>query len=210
MTMTEQAISPLPAPNGSPASSGAEDERDLGPAMQRLTVRQREFVNALLQGCTQKEAARRAGYSANSEGSLEVEGTRQAHKALVQAAIQEEGFKLIRSNGPKSIAVLASIAANTGAKDRDRIAAAVALLDRGGFGSISSHRVDVHHHEPSEEVSARLAAACSELGFTSEMTARALRVSTLDLAEQADGSFSVEPEAMAAAVETEPMESKSQ
>lgn len=107
--------------------------------------------------------------------------------------------------------MLASIAANTGARDRDRIAAAVGLLDRGGFGSISSHRVDVHHHEPSRaEVKARLAAACDELGFTAEMKARAMRVSTLELAEQADGSFAVEPEAMAAAVETEAVESESQ
>ena len=84
--------------------------------MQRLTVRQREFVGGMLQGCTQKEAARRAGYSAISEGSLEVEGTRQAHNPLVQHAVLEEGFKVIRSSGPKSIAVLASIAANTGAQ----------------------------------------------------------------------------------------------
>ncbi len=37
-----------------------------------------------------------------------------------------------------------------------------------------------------------------------------MRVSTLELAEQADGSFAVEPEAMAAAVETEAVESESQ
>lgn len=162
----------------------------LGPAMSALTVRQREFVRAVVSGCSQIEAVRRAGYSTKSRKSMEVQGVRTAHDPKVQAAILEEGIKLVRSAGPKSIAVLQSIAFNGRARDRDRIVAAVAILDRGGFGAMSSHRVDVHHHEPSRaEVKARLAAACDELGFTPEMKARALRVSEIELVEQTDGSF---------------------
>ena len=185
--MTEPAPPQLPAP--------AEDEEALGPAMRDLNRMQRDFVRAIVSGCTQIEAVRRAGYSTKSKKSMEVQGVRTAHNPRIQAAILEEGIKAVRSSGPKAIAVLQSIAMNAKARDRDRIVAAVALLDRGGFGAMSSHRVDVHHHEPSRaEVRARMAAACDELGFTPEMKARALRVNNIELIEQTDGSFAAAPE----------------
>jgi phage terminase small subunit len=168
-----------------------EDESALGPAMLKLNRRQREFVRGVVSGLSQTEAVSRAGY----EGTREVQaitGVRLGHHPGVQAAILEEGIKVVRSEGPKAIAVLSSIASNAEARDRDRITAAVALLDRGGFGASTSHRVDVHHHEPSrEEVRARLAAACDELGFTAEMKARALKVNAIELDQQPDGSFAV-------------------
>src|SRR5689334_21924501 len=132
--------------------------------MQILTRRQRDFVRAIVAGCSQIEAVRRAGYSTKSQKSMEVQGVRTAHDPRIQAAILEEGIKLVRSSGPKAIGVLMKIALNPEARDRDRIVASLGILDRGGFGAMSSHRVDVHHHEPSRaEVRARLAAACDEL-----------------------------------------------
>ena len=173
-----------------------EDESSLGPAMLKLNPRQREFVRGVVSGLSQTQAVRRAGYEGSNRKIQGITGVRLGHHPGVQAAILEEGLKLVRSDGPKAIAVLSSIASNPEARDRDRIAAAVALLDRGGFGATTSHRVDVHHHEPSrEEVRARLAAACDELGFTPEMKARALKVNAIELDQQPDGSFAVTEEA---------------
>jgi phage terminase small subunit len=172
-----------------------EDESSLGPAMQKLNPRQRSFVRAVVAGLSQIRAVQEAGYT-GSKRVQEVTGVRLGHHPAIQAAILEEGIKVVRSTGPKAIAVLSSIASNPEARDRDRITAAVALLDRGGFGATTSHRVDVHHHEPSrEEVRARLAAACDELGFTAEMKARALKVNAIELDQQPDGSFAVTEEA---------------
>jgi hypothetical protein len=168
-----------------------EDESALGPAMQRLTPQRREFVRGMVDGLTQKEAARRAGYSpSQSTNALEVRGTVLMRRLDIHEAIREETNKLLCSAAPKSVAVLIKISLNEAARDRDRIMASLALLDRGGYGAMSSHRLDIHHHEPSRaEVKARLAAACDELGFSPEMKARALRVSSIELAEQPDGSF---------------------
>jgi phage terminase small subunit len=171
------------------------EEADLSPTMRSLNPRQREFVRWIITGCTQKEAARRAGYAAKSEGSLEVQGAVTAHKPAVQQAIREESLKVMNGYGPKMIAVLAGIAMDSEANPRDRISAASTILDRGGYSAITSHRVDVHHHQPSrEEIRARLAAACDELGFTPEMKARALKVNAIELDQQADGTFAVTEE----------------
>jgi phage terminase small subunit len=180
------------------------EEADLSPAMRALTPRQRDFVRWIVSGCSQKEAARRAGFSAKSEKSLEIYGNVTAHRPNVAQAIREESIKVMNGYGPKMIATLAGIAMNPEARPRDRITAANSILDRGGYNVSTSHRVDVHHHQPSrEEVRARLAAACDELGFTPEMKARALKVTAIELDQQPDGSFAVTEDA-AKQEETQP------
>ena len=47
----------------------------------------------------------------------------------------EENFKAFRTSGPKSRVTLESIAFDPKNRPRDRIVAAIALLDRGGFGA---------------------------------------------------------------------------
>jgi phage terminase small subunit len=179
-----------------PAALVPLDDADLSPTMRSLTPKQREFVRWVTTGITLKEAARRAGYSDKSQNGLEVTATRTAHLPGVQAAIREESLKVMNGYGPKMIAVLAGIAMDSEANPRDRISAASTILDRGGYSAITSHRVDVHHHQPSrEEIRARLAAACDELGFTPEMKARALKVNAIELDQQPDGTFAVTEEA---------------
>jgi phage terminase small subunit len=175
----------LPAP--------VEDEENLGPAMQILTPKMRAFVRAYASGMTQAQAYGAAGYSTASANAVAVSAHQLAHHPKVQTALYEESLKAFRTDALMARRVLVSIASDTAAKQRDRIVACVAILDRGGFGSTSTHRVDVHHHEPSRaEVVARLAAACDELGFTPEMKQRALRVKPVELTEQPDGSFAAD------------------
>jgi hypothetical protein len=186
MTSTDKAQLPTPA-------SEREDMQAFGPALASLTPKQRAFALAYVAGATQAEAVRAAGYSTANETVISVAGTRLAHHPRIQAALHEEAFKMIRSSGPKAIITLQSLAFDAAVKPRDRITAALALLDRGGLGATTQHRVDVFKHEPSRaEVRARLAAACDELGFTPEMKARAMRISAMDLVEQKDGSFSAD------------------
>jgi phage terminase small subunit len=65
------------------------DDRDFGPAMARLTQRQRIFVDGLFCGLKQTAAARRARYSNRGHADAVV-GHRLAHNDKVQAAIREE------------------------------------------------------------------------------------------------------------------------
>jgi phage terminase small subunit len=185
--MTENSTPPqLPVP--------AEDEENLGPAMQVLTPKQRAFVRAYSAGMTQAQAVAAAGYSTSSETVISVNGTRLANDPKIQAALYEVNLGSFRLSTIKSRLTLEALAFDPKVRPRDRIVAAIALLDRGGFGATTQHRVDVHRHEPSRaEVNARLAAACDELNFTPEMKAIAMRVSNIDLKEQPDGSFAAAP-----------------
>src|SRR5262245_58404560 len=80
------------------------DESSLGPAMLALTPAQRGFVVAKVQhGMSNTDATQLAGYSARSPHALGVVGSRLAHDERVQAALLEEGQKLMRAEGPRSI-----------------------------------------------------------------------------------------------------------
>ena len=66
-TRPERSAWPEPEPTSSgpwqPREPMLPDDRDFGPAMARLTQRQRIFVDGLFCGLKQTAAARRAGYS---------------------------------------------------------------------------------------------------------------------------------------------------
>ncbi len=115
----------------------------LGPAMTELSPMMRQFVLAILQtGCSQAKAAELAGYTGNA-ATLKATGWRLAHDDRVQAAIQEEARKLIRDTAGMAIGVIADIAQDRTLPPRDRLKAAVELLNRSGLHPHTEHHVTV-------------------------------------------------------------------
>jgi len=143
------------------------DEAGLGPAMLALSPTMRAFVVAKIQsGCSNADAARLAGYSAVSPHALEVTGSRLAHDERIQAALLEEGQKLMRTQGPKSILTLVEIRDNKSLDAKDRAKAAVELLNRSGFQATTTHQINVEHtHLTDGQKDARIIELCRELGL---------------------------------------------
>ena len=106
------------------------EDAKLGPAMEALAPRMRQFVLAILQtGCTHSKAAELAGYSGGPD-TWKAMGWKLSRDARVQAAIHEEAQKLIRSTSIMAINVIAEIATNPKVKAADRLKAATELLNR--------------------------------------------------------------------------------
>jgi phage terminase small subunit len=165
---------PAPIPVGERRRPGRQvtpllpvDEGGLGPAMLALNPAQRAFVAAkVLYGLSNTDAAEKAGYSSRSPHALETVGSRLAHDDRIQAAILEEGQKLMRSEGPKSVHTLVAIRDDKTAAPKDRLKAATELLDRSGFHSVTEHNVSVEHRLSDEEKDRRMLALCAELGMS--------------------------------------------
>lgn len=139
----------------------------LGPAMEALNHNQRQFVLAIIQtGCTNTKAAELAGYKGD-RNTLKANGWRLAHDARIQAAIQEEAQKLIRSTSVMAINVIADIARDKRVPARDRIKAAVELLNRGGLPAQSEHLLTVEHHDrrTTSELIESIAGMCRDFGI---------------------------------------------
>lgn len=86
----------------------------LGPAMMKLTIKQRRFVIAVLQNSkfNNSEAARMAGYSCENERSFGVIACRLIHNPRIQAAIKELAENEIRSAAVVAMRGLIDIARN--------------------------------------------------------------------------------------------------
>jgi len=136
-----------------------------GPAMFALTPTQRAFVVAKVHfGCNNAEAARRAGYSKNQPADAKVSGYHLAHNDAVQAAIIEESRKLMAGEGPRSIRTLVAIRDDRSKEAKDRIKAAVELLNRGGLQAVTEHHLTVEHQMTDAQKDQRILALCRELG----------------------------------------------
>jgi phage terminase small subunit len=128
---------------------GEIDESSLGPCMKALTEKQRRFVLELQIGPSgygsAVRAVRAAGYGTptSTGNAMKVAAHRTLHNPKVQAALREVGGKQIRVEAFQSIQAIAAIARNP--KHRDALKAALALMDRGGFGVETVHRVEVEH-----------------------------------------------------------------
>lgn len=138
----------------------------LGPCMAALTDLQRQFVLALLQtGCSNAKAAQLAGYAGNAD-VLKSAGWRLAHDARIQAAIQEEAQKLIRSTAGMAIGVITEIARDPNVEPKDRLKAAVELLNRSGLPSQTEHKITVERvNRTSAEIIAEIRTLAGDLGF---------------------------------------------
>lgn len=151
--MTENALIPL------------DDEEALGPAMRALSERWRAFVTALLNGHGNKDAARFAGFKA-TDHNLEESGRRLAHHPKIQAALQEEGLKLLRTQGVVAMGVLGEIVRSPVSADRDRISAAKELLARSFPVTTQHHTTVVHKTE--RQVDDELNAVLIALGLDAD------------------------------------------
>jgi phage terminase small subunit len=157
-----------------------------GPDMLPLTPAQRVFVYRYVHfGDTAAAAARYAGYSDRSSGA-KVQGYRLLHDEGVQKAIAEESRKIMRAEGPRSIITLRTIRDDKSADAKDRIKAAIELLNRGGLHAVTEQHVSVEHRLSDQEIDARILALCAELKIP-ETEARKMLI---DPAKVIDGEFS--------------------
>lgn len=130
-----------------------KDEGQISKEMRVLTHLQRRFVEAWLTIGARNhkgepsytECARIAGYSANSEQALRVQGYRLAHDERIQAAIVEETRRRIKSYGAISAEIIIEIAQDQTAKHADRLKAAQLLMDRAGLHAVSESKQTIEH-----------------------------------------------------------------
>lgn len=162
------------------------DVASLGPAMAALTPLQRSYVTAkVFLGLEDSNAARAAGYAESVAGHMAHEIARRED---VQAAILEEGRKLMRTQGPKSILALVEIRDDKTAKGADRIKAAIELLNRSGFHAVSETHQHTHVHMSEAEQDRRILALCADLGMSPD-EAKKMLIAPADMQRNADGVF---------------------
>ncbi|GFM33727.1 terminase small subunit [Desulfovibrio subterraneus] len=100
-----------------------------------LTTQQVFFVELFVNGETgvagnATKAALLAGYS---EKTARVIGQQLLAKRHVALAVREANIRALKSHASLAISTLAAIVSDERAKHRDRLEAAKALLDRGGY-----------------------------------------------------------------------------
>jgi hypothetical protein len=67
--------------------------------------------------------------------------------------------------GPRSIHTLVTIRDDKSKEAKDRIKAAIELLNRGGLQAVSEHHLKVEHHMTDAQKDQRILALCGELGL---------------------------------------------
>lgn len=142
------------------------EDQEYGPAMSALNERQRAFVMSMIEtpGCTNAEAARRAGYSDVSDGA-KVRGFYLAHSPAVQAAIREEAGKRLNAASLMAAGVLMKLLGDDDVEPKDRIKAAGMLLDRSGFGAAQTINVNkTTTDRTGKAIMERIAALSQKLG----------------------------------------------
>lgn len=148
-----------------------------GEAMLALSPAQRAFVYALVHfGCNAAEAARKSGYSNVKKGVAKVTAYRLVHTPAIVAAIQEEARKVMATEGPRSIKTLIELRDDKKGEAKDRLKAAVELLNRGGLNAVSEGHIRVDHHVrlTDAQKDARIISLAKELGLTSSETQKLL------------------------------------
>jgi Terminase small subunit len=182
-----------------------DDDGDFGPAMQRINERQRKFVQIYIERplSTATAAAKAAGYVGSDKG-LNVQAHRLLQSEPVLAAIREEIDKHFRSDAVLGRHILVEIA--TDKTHPQRLKAALALLDRGGFGSISEQRISVTHLDmTSEAMTDRIKMLAAELGLdparllghSAGTNAQPMKVIEHEAQQEADATSDMEKCAMA-------------
>lgn len=124
---------------------------ECGPAMQQLSVEQRQFVVAMVEmgAPTPTDAARVAGYGGSTNVSSAA-GRRLMSNPKVLAALREETEKFIGGCVLVAAKVLLNIALTTGHKDQK--AAASELMTRGGMLIKTEHKVVVEDNRTPDDV----------------------------------------------------------
>ncbi len=150
--------------------------------MLRLNERQRAFVWHLFDlGVKNKatEAARRAGYSQKSYNGLKVTAHGLMHNPLVQAAIHEVSIKHLGALKPIAIAGFEKILRDP---DHPKHYEAInSLLDRGGLGAKTEHKVTVEHKDDDSTVLKKIQQYCDFLGLDQEARKKLLGSQIIDV-----------------------------
>ncbi len=137
-----------------------------GPALAKLRRRQQLFVYWIceLGGNVRKntEAARRAGYT-GGEDTMKATAYRLMNDTDVLAAIKEEAEKRLHSGLLLGTSVLLEIANDSFHKDR--LKAALAIMDRAGMHAKSEHTVNVNDARTDKEVIDRIGMLAARLGL---------------------------------------------
>ena len=115
------------------------------------TEQQIKFVDAYLaNGGNGTQAALAAGYAASC---AHVKASKLLRLSHVQEAFRGRLMAQVESHAPLAVGVLAEVAANPEAKDRDRIAAATAILDRTkGLQKGLRHEVEHTFHVDPQKI----------------------------------------------------------
>ena len=92
-----------------------------------------------------------------------------AHDERVQAAILEEGRKLIRDTSAMAIGVIEQIASDPKVDPKDRLKAAVELLNRSGFSAVSEHKVTVEKDLSYEALVERIKVLAAKRGIDPDL-----------------------------------------
>lgn len=123
-----------------------------GSAMDELTEKQRKFVIAFLEsgGKNAANAVLIAGYKCTHPNSSDGIGYELLRNEKVIRALREEADRRLRANAVLGASVLVEIAQDS--LHKDRLKAALALMDRGGLQFIQ--RVE-HHHTVEDKRSER-------------------------------------------------------
>jgi phage terminase small subunit len=137
--------------------------------MRALTPKQQAFVVNYLEypTSTATRAAKRAGYeitTGKSGAGPKVSAWRNLRHPKILAAIQEELHKRFHGDAVIGRRVLLEIALNK--THPHQLKAALALLDRGGFHSMSEQKITVDHRDMTgEAMIERIKALCAELNM---------------------------------------------
>jgi phage terminase small subunit len=111
--------------------------------MAALNERQRAFVVAMvtIPGCSFKRAALEAGYSDASDGA-KVRGHLLAHSPGIQAAIREEAGKRLSALSVVAANVMMDVMLSDDSGPKEKLKAAMAVLDRTGFAAAQNINVN--------------------------------------------------------------------
>lgn len=146
------------------------DEGYMGPAMKALpSDRMRAFVIACNQPSSDgsvnySQAARNAGYSDTTPGSIGVQAHRLAHDERIQAAMLEEAQRRMGAALPLATAAVVQIMTQA-TKNSERLKAAAMIFNRAGMSEKTEHTVTVTRTETPEQKIERAIRLAKELGL---------------------------------------------
>lgn len=137
--------------------------KQLGPCMQALSPKHRAFVLALYAlGTNDATAAARLIYTDNGNGSINVQAHRVMHRADVQAAIDEEARRRIKSLQPLGIHELTEIMKNP--QHKDQLKAVAMAFNRSGLNEVHESKVTHEIVRTQREKIAEIKSLAGELG----------------------------------------------
>jgi phage terminase small subunit len=141
------------------------DRSSFGPAMEKLTERQKDFVVAYWQTDNATEAARRAGYKADNPDAIKAQAWRLTHDPKIKAALQEFAGNVLSAEGIKR-AIKTHLELMDGDIDpKVRLAAAKSILDRTGIVAATQQNINVNVTLTREEKVAKLAELAMQAGL---------------------------------------------